>query len=351
MKKSIITFELNIGFWVSYFALIMVILGALYGSQGDVEESRIANTFHIIFLFAVVPSAISFYSFYFLIFPRFLQQQKIVITVIFGLLISLGSALIACALLYVTFGTTCGTQHEPDPINTFIGITLFISFIALINGIIALVIRGFITWFTEIKLKEALKQKSHEMEMALVKSQLDPHFLFNTINNIDILILKDATKASDYLNKLSDIMRFMLFETKTDEILLAKELEYIDKYIGLQKIRTANANYVNFSVVGNAQGKMIAPMVFIAFIENAFKHTTNKKLDNAIDITITIDKQTIKLTCLNKVDPHRKVQQESKGLGNELIQKRLHLIYPDKHTLEITNENNLHTVSLIIQNG
>ena len=87
---------------------------------------------------------------------------------------------------------------------------------------------------------------------------MDPHFLFNTINNIDVLILKNATKASNYLNKLSDIMRFMLFETKTDKILLSKEIEYIDKYIALQKIRTANSNYVNFRVKGIPNGKTIA---------------------------------------------------------------------------------------------
>ena len=88
------------------------------------------------------------------------------------------------------------------------------TFIGSICGSVALVIKGFITWYNEIKLKEMLKEKNFEMEMALVKSQLDPHLLFNTINNIDALILKDAVTASDYLNKLSDIMRFILYETK-----------------------------------------------------------------------------------------------------------------------------------------
>jgi LytS/YehU family sensor histidine kinase len=144
---------------------------------------------------------------------------------------------------------------------------IFISFVSLIIGIMALVTRGFITWYGELKLKEELKQKNHEMEIALVKSQLDPHFLFNTLNNIDILILKNATEASNYLNKLSDIMRFMLFETKTDKVLLSKEIEYIEKYIDLQKIRTANANYVNFEIVGSPKGKTIAPMVFCLLLK------------------------------------------------------------------------------------
>ena len=191
-------------------------------------------------------------------------------------------------------------------------------------------------------------QKNYEMEMALVKSQLDPHFLFNTLNNIDVLILKNAIEASNYLNKLSDIMRFMLFETKTDEIELSKEIEYIEKYIALQKIRTANANYVKFIVAGSPKGKSIAPMIFLPFIENAFKHTGNKKLEDAIIIEMTIENETIQFECQNKFNPNRLKKPQSNGLGNQLIEKRLNLIYPEKHSLEIKKEKEQYSVSLLI---
>jgi two-component system, LytTR family, sensor kinase len=217
--------------------------------------------------------------------------------------------------------------------------------------VVALVIKGFINWFNEKKLKEALKEKNHEMEMALIKSKLDPHLLFNTINNIDALIIKDAVEASNYLNKLSDIMRFMLYETMADQILLSQEIEYIEKYIALQKIRTANINYVHFAVTGVISNKSIAPMVFIPFIENAFKHTTNKKLENAITVNIHITDETIKLVCENKFDSRSLVQPVNSGLGNELIQKRLNLIYPGKHTLEVHKNDELYSVNLTIING
>ena len=193
------------------------------------------------------------------------------------------------------------------------------AFIALISGVIAMVMRGFITWFDEIKLKSELQQKNNEMEMALVKSQLDPHFLFNTINNIDVLILKNADKASNYLNQLSDIMRFMLYETKSDKISLFKEIEYIKKYIELQKIRTANLSYVNFNLSGDSSNKLIAPMIFIPFIENAFKHNNNKKLEDAITINIKIEEENIIFECINKFDSNRKSKEEDNGLGLSLI--------------------------------
>ena len=223
------------------------------------------------------------------------------------------------------------------------------SFIGVVCGSVAWVINGFITWFNEIRLKEILKEKNHEMEIALIKSKLDPHLLFNTINNIDTLILRNPVTASEYLNKLSDMMRFVLYETTADKIQLSQEIEYIEKYIDLQKIRTANENYVHFSVTGSIGSKLIAPMVFIPFIENAFKHTNNKKLENAITISIYIKDETIQLLCENKFDS-KSVKQPNGGLGNELVQKRLDLIYKGKHTLEVHKNDELYSVNLIVPN-
>jgi two-component system, LytTR family, sensor kinase len=233
--------------------------------------------------------------------------------------------------------------------STAVIVITAMTLIGVICGIVALVIRGFITWFNEIKLKQMLKEKNLEMEMALIKSQLDPHLLFNTINNIDSLILKNAVAASDYLNKLSDIMRFVLYETTADKILLSQEIEYIGKYIALQKIRTSNETYVHLEVTGMIGSKRIAPMVFIPFIENAFKHTNNKKLENAITVSIIIKDETIQLICENKYDS-KSVKQTIGGLGNELVKKRLDLIYAGKHTLEVHSNDELYSVNLTIPN-
>jgi len=347
MKKSIIVL-LHIGFWFCYLILGMVLLGFLYGNDPDVADARIVRAMQVMFFFALLPAAITFYSYYFILFPKFLKQKKIGKLILFATLISLGAALVGYTGLVNVAGENWCAGEESEPMGTVVA---FMAFIATISGIIALVIQGFITWFEEIKLKETLKQKNQEMELALVKAQLDPHFLFNTINNIDVLILKNPDDASDYLNKLSDIMRFMLYETKTEKIPLTKEIEYIKKYIDLQKIRTANTNYVKFNLDGKVNGQTIAPMLFIPFIENAFKHNNNKKLQNAIEIDIQVGKKKIQLICNNKFDVNRKLNGESNGLGNELIKKRLNLIYPEKHHLEITNEDNLYRVSLTVQHG
>lgn len=323
----------------------MVLLGVMFGRDEATADEKIQKAFETILFFALIPSAISFYSFYYFLFPKYFSKKKYLISALLGLPISYTAGVTGYALLYIQHSETKCLSGEED---VFVGLTLFIAFIAFICGVIALVIRGFITWFEEVKQREELSKKNHEMEMALVKSQLDPHFLFNTINNIDVLILSDSDKASDYLNHLSEIMRFMLFETKSDVISLSKEIEYIKKYIELQRIRTANELYVNLSVEGTIQGRTIAPMVFIPFIENAFKHTNNKKVENAITITIEVLPDKIIMTCENKYDPTRPPRQESNGLGNNLIAKRLSLLYPDKHELAIVNKNNMYAVTLII---
>lgn len=318
------------------------------------EESRVLNALKSLLLFAFIPSFISYWSYYFLLFPKYLQHKKVLLSIAHGVLISTGAALIGYILIrysiesgYMTDMDDAGVHGRSTAGTVIVAMTL----IGIISGAVALVVKGFITWFNEIKLKKALKEKNHEIEMALIKSKLDPHLLFNTINNIDALILKDAVEASNYLNKLSDIMRFMLYETMAEKILLSQEIEYIEKYIALQKIRTANVNYIHFTVSGDIGNKFIAPMIFIPFIENAFKHTTNKKLENAITVNILVTDKKIKMVCENKFDSKLKAQPMNGGLGNELIQKRLQLIYADKHHLEINKNNELYSVHLTIIHG
>ena len=124
-----------------------------------------------------------------------------------------------------------------------------------------------------------------------------------------------------------------------------------EKYIALQKIRTANENYVHFTVTGIIGDVSIAPMVFIPFIENAFKHANNKKMENAITVNIHIMNNTIQLVCENKFDTKMAVSPTYSGLGNELIEKRLHLIYAGKHSLNVTKTNERYCINLTIPHG
>ncbi len=348
MKKSFIIL-LNIGYWILYLLLLAMIMVMLTADtiKTDTPKQEIVVTFiKVMAAITIIPGLISFYSFYHYIFNYFLARKKIAKAVLYGIAITIVCGTIGFIGLNILNGGVIFRHNGAKEILVMIA---FMSILCMVHGGIALIIKGFINWYGDIKVKEELQQKNFETELALVKSQLNPHFLFNTINNIDVLIEKDAVKASAYLNKLSDIMRFMLYETKTENIPLEKELTYISKYIDLQKIRNSNTEFVQFDTSGDAGDLSIAPMLFVPFIENAFKHAANKKKQHAIIIRIDISGDTIHFFCKNDATDNPLNKEEAGGLGNELIAKRLDLLYPGKHLLDISRTEDEYTVSLTIQ--
>ncbi len=349
MKKSVITL-LHIGYWVVYLFLLLIILLCLTLGTNLKTHPLFTNIRFDIFFsaFALVPGILGFYIFYSFLFSQFLARKRILIFFVAAIASSLLSGVTGAFILTLLSWYKIGAGVFADGFSSATGITIVMSIIALLNGVVGLVMKGFISWYDDIKLKEELAKKNYETELALVKSQLDPHFLFNTINNIDVLIEIDAGRASQYLKKLSDIMRFMLYETKPAHILLHTELAYIEKYIQLQKIRSANPGYVNYAVNGASDNLMITPMLFIPFIENAFKHAENRKKDNAINIRFDVGDDTITFECENDYSSHNEIKKEYNGLGNELIKKRLMLLYPGKHRLEINHTMNTYKVKLNI---
>jgi len=339
MKKSVVIL-LHLGYWIVYTFLVLVLL--LFINQGHNGRVLPGNFLTLVFcIFTYVPALVAFYLSYLVLFPRFLSTGKMLHLFLSGIGASIIAALAGALVLSLAFGGNFMFASS----DSFYAETITMAIIALAHIIVALVMRGFISWYADMKIKEELSRKNFETELALVKSQLNPHFLFNTINNIDVLIEKDAAKASMYLNKLSDIMRFMLYETKTGQIPLGKELLYIEKYIELQKIRTSNPNYVDFTVKGDTQHITIEPMLFIPFIENAFKHTENKKTDNAITIRFQITRENITFECINSYSD-QVIRNGESGIGNDLIRKRLDLLYPGLHTLQVSHERGLHKVLL-----
>jgi sensor histidine kinase YesM len=297
--------------------------------------------FHIPYLdfvvfFTVLPGIINFYLFYLILIPKLLVRKKIVLFIIFAIV----SSFLVGNLFRLTFGGTA---------STIAGIVFF-TVMALFWGIIGSAIKGIFLWIDSLSEKRTLEKKNlmSKNALLLLQAQINPHFLFNSLNNIDILIEESPTFASEYLKKLSDILRYVLYETKEDKTDLSKEIDQIKSYIDLQKIRTSNPKYVNFNIVGKLKEQKIAPMIFIPFIENAFKHTKNKTIDNAIDIEFEILDSKIKMTCKNYYESTQLEIIKNEGLGNETIKQRLNLLYPKSHNLTIDKTDNRFIVILSI---
>jgi len=336
---------LHIGYWLLYLLLLLTVLQLV--GRVDGRHRSIATVLYRLFMppllwTAILPAVLSFYIFYTVIFSRLLQRKKM------AALLWVGPAVVASVSLFpVMLVYLDPPLKKALSAGELLPMFVIISVLTLIHGVIALVMKGFVSWYGDIRLKERLMQRNDEMELALVKSQLNPHFLFNTLNNIDVLIGRDADLASAYLNKLSDILRFILYETKTEKIPLEKELLYIGKYIHLQKIRTSNPDHIQYTVEGEPGGWTIAPMIFIPFIENAFKHADNKRTAG-VRISVHIEKDMLNFCCENSYVQRRDAPPDHSGLGNDLIRKRLKLLYPDSHVLEISDTNDIYKAKLVL---
>lgn len=343
MKKWFVVL-LHIGYWLLYLLLLATILRlvAIGGRNRSFSTVLYWLLRPPLLWTAILPAALSFYIFYTFIFSRLLQRKKMVT------LLWAAPAVVALVSLFpVMLVYLDPPLKKPLSAGELLPMFVAVSVLTFIHGVIALVMKGFVSWYGDIRLKERLMQRNDEMELALVKSQLNPHFLFNTLNNIDVLIGRDPDMASAYLNKLSEILRFMLYETRSEEVPLEKEVQYIGKYIDLQKIRTANPDHIHYTVEGEPRGWIVAPMIFIPFIENAFKHADNKK-KGLIRISLRIEKDVLIFCCENSHGRQQDGPPDHSGLGNDLIQKRLKLLYPDSHVLEISDADDIYKANLTL---
>lgn len=197
--------------------------------------------------------------------------------------------------------------------------------------------------------KQALLLQNTQSELALLKMQVSPHFLFNTLNNIDYLVTFDTEKASGSIAKLGAILRYMIYDAEVEKIGLAKELKHIEDYIDLLRLRTSGDNYLQYRLNGRPEQLRIAPMLFLPLIENAYKHSSVKEGENIISIDIGIEKSSLQFAISNEYDNYRKPTTKAGGLGLNIVKRRLDLIYPEKHTFTITKDNNRFKVELTLE--
>jgi LytS/YehU family sensor histidine kinase len=198
------------------------------------------------------------------------------------------------------------------------------------------------------KLNQALVEENYKTELKYLKAQLNQHFLFNGINSVYHLIGKNDTLAKETLHQFSDLLRYQLYESNT-HILLDKELDFVMKYIKIEKTRRGSDIQLDYDIKSGSSKLKIAPLLLIPFIENAFKHCSNHIDSNANTITIKIEEIGGKLH-LNVVNSYDESTYENRvgGIGLVNVKKRLSLLYPDKHQLDIKKSKGNYIVNLCI---
>ncbi len=234
-------------------------------------------------------------------------------------------------------------ERIPPPVRQaryFIPIVITFAFF-LLGGTIALVK----DLYRRDKLAKQREIQKTETELRLLKNQLNPHFLFNSLNSIYSLVRNKSAEAPEAVITLSELMRYMLYEAKEEKVSLSKEVNYIKNYIALQRLRLSNSEHVTLVIKGNYEKRKIYPLLLISFIENAFKYGTDFKgvTDIAISIEIVGDKLMFRV---NNFLGNYKKDEKSSGIGLTNIKSRLELLYPHSHSLNISKDNKRYFVDL-----
>jgi two-component system, LytTR family, sensor kinase len=224
-----------------------------------------------------------------------------------------------------------------------------ISFITVMAQVqlfaIGTTLRMLTDYILESQRKKLLESEKLKVELAFLRSQINPHFLFNTLNNINSLIQFNPEKAQKSVIQLSAIMRYMLNTATVEKIRLSEEIVYINNYIELQKLRLPAGFKLIYEVIESQDGYMIEPLLLIGFIENAFKHALSDSETDFITIRVKIQEHFLILETINSLPAQKNLYIES-GIGIKNIHSRLDLLYANKYWLEIKNENNVFSTKL-----
>ncbi|GAB3823171.1 sensor histidine kinase [Hymenobacter jeollabukensis] len=197
--------------------------------------------------------------------------------------------------------------------------------------------------------KEQLEKQAAEAELHYLKFQINPHFLFNTLNNIHTLVYKQAPAAPEAVMQLASLMRYMLYESNAATVPLAREMDYLRDYANLQQLRYKNNPVVDLQITGETEACPIAPLLFIHLLENAYKHSPARLQPGDVKVRVALQADTLTFSVQNPIAPKPANPLEGPGgIGLPNVRKRLALLYPEQHTLTIQNTGATFTVTLTI---
>lgn len=352
-KKSKLNILMHLLVW-----LVLIILPQIIISRYSGNNSFIAWGFYInAFIIGVI-----FYINYFWLVPQFYMKNKKTLFFLLAL------AVVVC--FYFVLDFTNQMTHNPDRERRVVesieeGVREhriqrppFKLMQIYGYSLMSIVIVGFSIGLKAIEQHSATEKRQKELEkeklnseLAFLKNQVSPHFFFNTLNNIYSLVEINTEDAQAAILKLSKLMRYLLYESEHGETLLSAEIEFMKNYIDLMQLRVSKKVDVNIDLPDKNTDIKVPPLLFIPFIENAFKHGISYRDKSFIKVKMNTDDKKISFICENSItaDKKEKHDENHSGIGLENVKKRLHLLFPGKHILNIHSTSDIFTVSLEIE--
>jgi two-component system, LytTR family, sensor kinase len=333
---------LHIGYWIFYILFFTVQRFSFYGYSDFVPNLKL-NLAYLpdILLFTYITTEF--------VIPQLLYRRKSPLPVLILILILLAEPLFAYLIrIYIIEPFIYNDHRAYSLYNYLTAILIFVFGIVPIAGLkVARQLQSDNLYNQKLeqdKLEAELKLK--ESELKLLKGQIQPHFLFNTLNNLYSLSLEKSEKVPDLILRLSEMLSYITYECSAEKISLCKEIEFINSFLELQKLRY-DCSDIKMKVSGEIQNRFIAPMILHTFIDNSFKHGADKDAGNPwIKISVTIKDNLLFFAVINSTKQEDDNSKKIPGIGIDNAMKRLALIYPDRHELVINNSKCKYSVFL-----
>ncbi|PWT77751.1 MAG: hypothetical protein C5B59_03195 [Bacteroidetes bacterium] len=341
----------HIFFWtqhIIFWTLFMTFLELLNGGSIDIPHiaPRISLFQNLVRNFIWLPADILYgYSIAYTIVPAFLLKGKYVQFALAAVPWIMAGLLINYFFrIYIYIPTQEALNFYPIArggwqMNSY----LILAFTAANITILRL----FKYWLKKQQEWLLAEKEKLTVELQLLKAQVHPHFLFNTLNNIYSFSLENSSKTPGLILKLSSLLSYILYDCNKDEVRLEKEIEIMKNYVDLEKERYGNTLDISWTVAGEVKDKFIAPLLLLPFLENAFKHGVSNQLEKPwLSLEIVTNENVVKCKMINSKNPLN--AEKKKGIGIQNAIKRLEIIYPGKHELKITDEGIFFVVSLMV---
>lgn len=334
---------LHVSFWCVYVSFFFYQVNARSGFDSNPWVAFSRTAFHVAF------NMMAAYMNYFIFLPRFLERRNI------------GRYLLEYAIPFIILCTirvhlqrfmVDGYTHQEHYFYSSMYISQMVAtslFVVVFVGML----RFAKDWFELEAKKKELENEKLTAELSFLKEQINPHFLFNTLNNLYYLAYTKSDNTTEVIAKLSQMMRYMIYESNYQLVELSKEIEYMQSYVSLERLRLNNQIPIDFKVDGNPGGIKIAPLILITFLENAFKHGANSTNKNAwVNLSIKVDGKNCVYTVENskagtiKINGVHSDMATKSGIGLQNVKRRLELTYPGKYNLEVKDLSDRYYVQL-----
>lgn len=325
---------------VAFWTLILVLF--IYTGSRSVN---LRNAIVIFFYFGLINITV-FYINYLYILPKFLNSRRYIGCAMSIILLIASSAVVKYALASAFREIVLVRGPNRDYYVSFWEYMIVAAFTGAFFVFISTAIKFAGDWFLNEKIRKNLENEKLTAELAFLKSQINPHFLFNSLNNIYSLAYQGSDKTPTAILKLSEIMRYMLQDSNEPTVPLEREIRYLQNYIELQKLRFKDGAFVNFHYSGVDDQMRIIPLVLIAFVENCFKHGIVTDADTPLEIKLAVRDRLLTFEVRNKKNLQNK--DELGGIGLHNVKRRLELSYPGRYELEIENGGLIYYCKLVL---